>query len=65
MFVVRKCVFPAALATENKNEIIKTPKNDLTDCAMVLPVSTCMFDAKTITDAFKHVTELFFILFVY
>lgn len=32
---------------------------DLIDCTMVLCISTCKFDAKTIPDAIKHVRNLF------
>ena len=61
LFCVRfqKCVLPEGLAKELL-QIMHIPKySELIDYAMVLLIATCKFDAKNITDVFKHVPDQF------
>jgi len=58
-FCFRKLVLPRGLAKEHP-EMLKIAKYlVLIDCTRVLPISACKSDAKSIPDAFRHVSDLF------
>ena len=55
--IFRKCVLPGGLA--ELLEIVRMFQFlALIDCTMVLPISTCTFDATNTPDAFKQVPDL-------
>ena len=57
--VFPKCVLPERLAKEPP-KMMKVPKClDAIDCTMVFHISTCEYDAKTATDNFESVPDLF------
>jgi len=55
----RKCVLPEGLAKESP-QMMKIPKClDLIGYTMVIPISTCKFDATYTPVANEHVPDLF------
>jgi len=57
--VFRKCVLPDGLAKELRGMTKILKRFDLSDCAMVLTISTCKLDANNTPDALKHIPDLF------
>jgi len=55
----RKSIIPRALPTKTTTNYNNSIFLNLIGCMIVLTIFMCKFNAITITDAFKHVADLF------